>query len=126
MTEYQALSDLITKWHFEKEWAESFLCEQFNLSKAEEILNQNNRGRKPIGTSGWYYCTHGIGVDIYKQGNSGGIDFDFGTDKLDSYKLRGFMIKQLNAGKLTKKYYRNLLQDSTLWETTFSLVRTET
>jgi hypothetical protein len=126
MTELEALAKLVEKWHLSKAWAESLLCEHMNISDAESILHSEFRGRKPIANTGWFYRTHGIGVDIYKPGNRGGIDFDFGTKKLDSFKLREFMIKQLNAGNLTKKYYRNLLQDSELWQKTFELACSET
>jgi len=126
MTEHQALTKLIKEWHVTRRWAESFICEHLNLASAEDILQPENRGRELIANTGWYYCTHGIGVDIYKEGNRGGIDFDFGVDTLDSYKLRDFMIKQLNAGNLTKKHYRRLLQDTKLWQSTFESVYTET
>jgi hypothetical protein len=50
-------------------------------------------------------------VDITKPGNKGGIDFDFDKPEPDEWRLREFLIKQLNDGNLTKKIYRPLLQD---------------
>ena len=52
---------------------------------------------------------HGIGVDISKPQNKGGIDFDFGKPPC-CFRLQGFMIKQYNAGNLHKKAYRPLMQ----------------
>ncbi|ASM52182.1 hypothetical protein PESP_b0652 [Pseudoalteromonas espejiana DSM 9414] len=125
MTEHESMHELIIKWHNTKKWAELLICEKLNLSNAEDILLPENRGKKPITGTEWFYRTHGKGVDIFKEGNKGGIDFNFGSEKLDSYKLKGFMIKQLNDGNLIKKNYRQLLQDSNLWDSTFSIIQTE-
>ena len=37
----------------------------------------------------------------------------------DEWRLREFLIKQLNDGKLVKKYYRHLLQDHESWKISF-------
>jgi len=115
MTNTEAVIELIGSWHSTKCWAESLICKHLDIETASDILGQEYRGKKQLSDTSWYYRTHGVGVDISKKGNKGGIDFDFDKGFPDSYRLRGFMIKQFNDGKLIKKYYRELLQDEKVW-----------
>jgi len=115
MNQSDAIIELIDKWYSTKSWAESLICEHLNIEKASDILQLGHRGKKKLGDTDWFYRTHGVGVDISKMGNKGGIDFDFDQETPDSYRLREFMIKQLNDGKIIKKYYRKLLQNEQLW-----------
>ena len=121
MTNSEAITELIEKWHSTKSWAESLIYEQLNIESAFDILQSEHRGKKMLGDTGWYYRTHGIGVEVTKPGNKGGIDFDFNQELPNRYTLRGYMIKQLNEGSLTKRHYRDLLQDERLWNATYEI-----
>ncbi len=126
MTNTEAVIELIGSWHATKRWAESLICKHLDIETASDILGQEYRGKKQLGDTNWYYRTHGVGVDISKKGNKGGIDFDFNKDFPDSYRLRGFMIKQFNDGKLIKKHYRELLQDEKVWLDVYSVATGQT
>ena len=108
--------ELVEIWRSTKAWAERLICEHLNVANAADILLAEHRGKNRLGNSDWFYRTHGVGVDISKNGNKGGIDFDFGQNHPDSYRLREFMIKQLNDGGLTKRHYRELLKNKQLWK----------
>jgi len=123
MTNTEAIIELIEKWYSTKSWAELLICKSLNIESASDILQQEYRGKKKLGDSDWYYRTHGVGVDIAKVGNKGGIDFDFDKKHPDNYRLREFMIKQLNDGKLVKKHYRELLQDEQLWRESYEAAK---
>lgn len=72
----------------------------FGFKKAEDVLQPENRGDVQIPGTNWRYRTHGIGIDVYRTADVGGIDFDF--DKLDQdlWRLKIFFEKQYNAGNL--------------------------
>jgi len=126
MNNTEAVIELIERWHTTKSWAESLICEYIGIENACDILQHEYRGKRQLGDSDWYYRTHGVGVDVLKEGNKGGIDFDFDQKNPDSYRLREFMIKQLNDGKLTKKYYRELLQDKQVWREAYDFATSKT
>ncbi len=117
MNDIEAANELIKKWYQARQWAEAFLCASLKLENANDILRSEHRGKRRIHGTDWQYRTHGIGVEISKSGNKGGIDFDFDKLEPDQWRLREFMIKQLNDGTLLKKIYRPLMQD----ENRFSL-----
>jgi hypothetical protein len=112
MNDVEAVNKLIEKWCEVREWAVKFLCASLKLKNAGDILQPKYKGKYQIPASEWWYSTHGIGVNITKSGNKGGIDFNFDSLEPDAWQLRGFMIKQLNDGALLKKVYRPLLQDN--------------
>jgi len=116
MNHIEAINELMSKWHETRFWAEELLCTKFNLNNAFEILEPEFRGKIKIPDTPWFYRTHGVGVDISKPNNTGGIDFDFNKEFPDSWDLREFMIKQLNDGAIPKRIYRPLLQNKEAWE----------
>lgn len=122
MTELESMKELVTKWHESKKWAQCFICEKLNITNPRDILLPENRGRRQFPETEWFYRTHGLGVDIFKDNNKGGIDFDFDSEGINSFKLRIFMIKQLNDGKLTKRHYKKLLNDTEIWSSAFNLM----
>lgn len=78
MTKNQELiKNLIPLWYATRLWAEDLLRRYLDLADAVDILKPENRGKKPISGTNWMYRTHGVGVDIYKTEEVGGIDFDF-------------------------------------------------
>ena len=115
MSDVQAMHDLIKMWHTTRRWAEELLVEKLGVSSARDVL-EFHRGRARLPESDWWYRTHGVGVDVCQPGNVGGIDFDFDSPSPDSWRLREFLIKQLNAGAVPKRVYRPLLQDRERWE----------
>lgn len=107
---------IIKLWYEKKAWAQQLLKESLGLSDASDVLSELYRGRHLIPGTEWFYCTHGMGVDIYKPHNKGGIDFDFNQLHPDLWHLRIFLVKQYNDGKLIKRLFRPLMQDEQRWE----------
>jgi len=126
MNNAEAMMDLIERWRITRSWAESLICKHLDIENACDILQKKYRGKIQLGDTDWYYRTHGVGVDVTKDGNKGGIDFDFDQKNPDKYRLRGFMVKQLNDGILTKKYYRELLQDEQVWREAYDFAASRT
>ena len=73
-----------------------------------------NRGKKPILGTNWMYRTHGVGVDIYKTEEAGGIDFDFDKPEPDAWRMKIFFRRQYNDGNLNLEIYRHLFEDEEL------------
>lgn len=105
---------LIPLWYAQRNWAEQLLVHSFGLEKAEDILNKEHRGRKSISGTNWMYVTHGVGVDVYKTQETGGIDFDFDKPDPDPWRLQILFEKQYNDGNLDYAAYRHLFEDEDL------------
>lgn len=103
---------LLPLWHATRAWAETLLCQSFNLTSAREMLSSPHRGRHRIPGTCWYYRTHGVGVDLTLGIDSGGIDFDFDDPNPDPWRLETFASKQVNAGAISAEEYWGLLNDS--------------
>ncbi len=114
MDNLEKILKIIPLWYAQKAWAEELLKRTFSLEKAEDILQSNYRGRKSIPGTNWMYVTHGIGVDIYRTADVGGIDFDFDKPDPDEWRLRIFFEKQYNEGNLPLPEYRELYEDEGL------------
>lgn len=122
MTDIELIKNLIPLWYAEKKWAEELLTRALNLEVADDILQGQNRGNKQIPGTNWFYRTHGIGVDVYRTEEVGGIDFDFGKDNPDPWRLRIFFEKQYNAGNLSYEKYKHLFEDEELVESVINKV----
>lgn len=112
----ELLAELVRQWHSTRKWAEQLLVDSLGLSKPEDVLQGPLRGHHKIPGSPWQYRTHGNGVEIFQDGNKGGIDFDFDEARPCTWRLREFLVKQLNAGQLRKADYRPLAMSSERWE----------
>lgn len=112
----QLVRQLAARWTDCREWAVQLLVSVFGFNEAQDVLQPGNRGYHSIPGTGWFYRTHGYGVDISKPGNKGGIDFDFGLTEPDEWRLRSFLVKQYNAGGLRKSDFRPLLEDEERWK----------
>jgi hypothetical protein len=108
------LRNLVPLWHAEMAWAKELLVHAFQLERAEDILRSEFRGRRQIPGTTWFIRTHGIGVDVYKTPEVGGIDFDFDKPDPDEWRLRIFFEKQVNAGDLSYETYHELIEDEEL------------
>ncbi len=104
----------IPLWYAQMAWAKELISRSFGLEKAEEILCRERRGTHVIPGTMWFIRTHGVGVDVYKTPDVGGIDFDFDKPHPDAWRLRIFIERQVNAGNLPYEPYRNLLDDEDL------------
>ena len=122
MTDEDAVRYLVARWHESRTWAERLLCEQLSLQSPQQILDPPYRGNRPIPGTLWSYRTHGLGVEVSRPGNSGGIDFDFRVTGPDVWSLRDFLVKQYNAGILEKRLFRPLLEDAVRWDVAVSSV----
>ena len=116
MSDIQRIKNLIPLWYAQRAWAEALLVRAFSLQKAADILRFENRGCKPIPGTNWMYRTHGVGVDIYRTAEVGGIDFDFNKPDPDKWRLRVFFEKQYNEGNIPLNEYRHLFEDEELLE----------
>jgi len=113
----ELVTTLRAEWHSTRIWAEKLLVEALGIEDPMGVLQHPHRGRHQLQGTDWWYRTHGIGVDLFQEGNKGGIDFDFDKPEVDSWRLRIFLVKQLNAGNLKKSDYRPLVQDQGRWDT---------
>lgn len=111
MNNTDKIKNIIPLWYAQRTWAETLLQKAFGLESAQDILQPSYRGRKPIPGTNWMYVTHGIGVNIYRTEDVGGIDFDFDKPHPDEWRLRGFFTKQYNEGNLPLVEYRQLHED---------------
>jgi hypothetical protein len=116
MNNVEKVKQLIPLWYAQRKWAEELLMKSFNLSKAEDILKQKCRGANQIPGTNWMYRTHGIGIDVYRTIEVGGIDFDFNKIAPDEWRLKIFFEKQYNEGNLPLAEYRDLAEDEDLLE----------
>jgi hypothetical protein len=113
----ELVRQLVPHWYAWRRWAEELLCRVYSLERVEHIARTNRRGaRHPIPGSNWTYRAHGVGVDVDRGINGGGIDFDFDKPDPDTWRLRLFAEKQLNAGNLPFDLYRPLLDDERRFE----------
>lgn len=111
MKDKELIQTLIHLWYAERMWAEELLKRTFGLDDAFEILGMRPDDDFPIPGTNWRCRTHGIGADIYRTEDTGGIDFDFDKPVPDAWRLKIFLEKQYNAGNLSKDLYRNLYED---------------
>lgn len=114
MNNLEKIRRIIPLWYAQRVWAEELLKRSFDLASADEILQSAYRGRKPIPGTNWMYVTHGVGIDIYRTADVGGIDFDFDKPDPDEWRLRVFFEKQYNEGNLPLAEYRELYEDEGL------------
>lgn len=114
MSNRELLKNLIPLWHATRVWAEDLLRRYIELEEADKILKPEKRGRKPIPGTNWMYRTHGVGVDIYKTEDVGGIDFDFDKPNPDAWRMKTFFRRQYNDGNLNFDTYRHLFEDEDL------------
>lgn len=114
MENSEKIKSIIPLWYAQKAWAEELLKKSFALKSAQDILQAPYRGRKAIPGTTWMYVTHGIGVDVYRTVDVGGIDFDFDKPDPDEWRLRIFFEKQYNEGNLPLAEYRELYEDEEL------------
>ncbi|WP_019028303.1 DUF6896 domain-containing protein [Colwellia piezophila] len=114
MDNIEKIRKIIPLWYAQRKWAEELLIQSFQLEKVEDILHEEHRGRKPIPGTNWMYSTNGIGVDIYRTANVGGIDFNFDKVEPDEWRLRLFFEKQYNEGNLPFAEYRKLYENEDL------------
>ena len=110
----ELLRSLIPLWYAEMAWAKELLVRAFQLERAEDILRSEFLGRRQVPGTTWFIRTHGIGVDVYKTPEVGGIDFDFDKPDPDEWRLRIFFEKKVNAGDLSYETYHELIEDEEL------------
>ena len=114
MTDIELIKKIIPLWYAQKTWAEELLKRSFCLEKAEDILATKYRGFNEIPGTNWMYRTHGVGVDISRTADVGGIDFDFDKPEPDEWRLRIFFECQYNEGNIPLAEYRHLFEDEVL------------
>lgn len=104
----------IPLWYAQMAWTKELIERSFKLEKAEDILSRELRGTRAIPGTVWFLRTHGIGVDVFKTPDVGGIDFDFDKPDPDPWRMQIFIERQVNDGNLPYEPYRELLDDEEL------------
>lgn len=107
---------VIPLWYAEMEWAKELIARSFGLTVADDILARENRGFRQVPGTSWYIRTHGVGVDVFKTPEVGGIDFDFDKPDPDPWRLQIFIERQVNDGNLPYEPFRELLDNEELME----------
>lgn len=101
----------IPLWYAQVAWAKELLTRAFALSTPEEILKSPHCHRQQVPGTCWWVCPHGVGVDIYRTPDVGGIDFDFDKPHPDAWRLALFIERQVNDGNLPYGLYKDLMAD---------------
>jgi hypothetical protein len=114
------IREVIPLWHAEMAWAKELLKRAFKLEDAQDIMRREFRGLHQIPGTTWFFRTHGIGVDVFRTWNVGGIDFDFDKVDPDPWRLGIFLEKQMNAGSLSFEKYGKLIDDEERLKTVFN------
>lgn len=104
----------IPLWYANVAWAKELLVHTFNLANAQDILSPVHRRTQKIPNTCWFIRPHGMGVDIFKTQEVGGIDFDFDKPHPDEWRLSIFINRQVNDGQLSYELYRELVNDEEL------------
>jgi hypothetical protein len=117
----QLVRQAIPLWYANLAWAKELLVRSFGLVNAEDILRQENRHLRQVPGTCWFVRPHGIGVDIFKAPDVGGIDFDFDKPDPDAWRLARFIEAQVNDGQLPYPLYRELLDDEDRFKHAVSL-----
>lgn len=104
----ELIEDLLKRWHETRQEIEEMLCNHFGMESIEQIWEHRC---PPFEIGPWQLYFHGGGINVQQPQNKGGIDYDFDDTIPDDFRFRDFMVKQYNAGLLTKKWWRPLMQD---------------
>ena len=109
-TDVELIRQLIPMWYAQRVWAEELLKRAFSIESAQDVP----RGRKQIPGTNWMYMTHGVGVDVYKAPDVGGINFDFDKPEPDAWRLNILFERLYSDGQLSFEQYRHLSDDENL------------
>ena len=101
----------IPLWYAQRAWAQELIMRSFGLQRAEDVLLREFRGVRAVPGTVWFIRAHGIGVDVFKTPDVGGIDFDFDKPDPDPWRMTIFIERQVNDGNLPYELYRELLDD---------------
>lgn len=107
----QLIRQLIPLWYAQRAWACELIAHAFSLPHAQEILRIDRGQLLQVPGTCWFLRRHGVGVDVYKTPDVGGIDFDFDKPHPDEWRLRIFFRKQLNDGQLSYAEYQALAEN---------------
>jgi hypothetical protein len=108
----------IPLWYAHVAWARELLVRAFNFADPQEILRPEHRRVQRVPNTCWVVRPHGIGVDIYRTPEVGGIDFDFDKPNPDEWRLSLFIERQVNDGQLPYELYQELVNDEELLKKT--------
>lgn len=118
----ELVREAIPLWYAQMAWAKELLVRAFDLEHPEDILDLENRGIQQVPATHWFIRTHGVGVDIFKTADVGGIDFDFDKPNPDAWRLINFIRRQVNDSQLKYELYRDLIEDEELMKVTVNEV----
>jgi len=105
------IKQIIPLWYASRAWACELIARSFSLADAQEVMRLNRGKILQVPGTCWYLRRHGVGVDVHKTPDVGGIDFDFDKPHPDEWRLKIFFLKQLNDGQLSYPEYQSLADD---------------
>ncbi|MBF6025053.1 DUF6896 domain-containing protein [Lysobacter niastensis] len=110
----ELIRQAIPLWYANVAWANELLVRAFGLAEPQDILSGERRHFQAIPSTCWFVRPHGVGVDIFKSPDVGGIDFDFDKPDPDEWRLALFIERQVNDGQLSYAAFRDLIDDEQL------------
>ena len=108
------IKQLEALWYSERVRFEELIKRSFSFDEILDVMKLPKAERIKIPGTNWSFKTHGIGIDIFKTADVGGIDFDLDKPAPDSWRLKVFFHKQYNAGNLDYDLYFDLFEDEDL------------
>jgi len=126
MNNEEIIKSIIPLWYAKLAWAKELLIKSFKFKNANEILSSPYRKEQIFPHTNWFFKCHGVGIDIYKTPEVGGIDFDFDKQDPDEWRLRIFFNKIYNNGELPYSEFQHLADDEELLEFTIKKVLSQT
>ena len=112
----ELVKQAIPLWYANVAWGKELIVRAFGLKDPQDILSGGHRHLQAIPNTCWFVRPHGIGVDIFKSPDVGGIDFDFDKPDPDEWRLALFIERQVNDGQLSYAAYRELIDDDQLFK----------
>ena len=124
MTDVDAANRLIDDWLAYRDKAAQLLVTTLNLDSPDQVLMRPFRGHHDLVGTGWWYRTHGIGVDMVRKNGKGGIDFDFSSTPGDLFaypdwwRICIFMRRVVHDKKVDTTLYDSIIAKPFLYERT--------
>src|SRR5688572_17353378 len=99
-THIELVRQAIPLWYANVAWAKELLVRTFGLADPQAILSGEHRRLQAIPNTCWFVRPHGIGVDIFKSPEVGGIDFTL----ISQIRMSGAWHCLLSGKSMTASY----------------------
>ena len=101
------------------------LRDGLGLDDASDVLRSQRGVIRALPGTKWWFQTHGIGVCVFREDETGGIDFDFDKPDPDGWRLHWFARAQMEEGVLPPGVYERTFADVDRLEGVLSTVLAE-